>query len=327
MSNPILIVTLGDPNGIGPEVAAKSAGPFAAGHAVVLVGPQESLLPWRRFLKRPVISIPADRLQVAARDGLPPGLYGVEPPGPPVLISPGRMSAGAARAAFRSFDLALSALKSFPARFALITGPVAKEPMLRAGLPFTGHTGVLGRAFGVHPVMLLMAGPLRVALLTEHIPLSQVPRHVQTDKILETLKILSSGLRRFGLRRPRLCVLGLNPHAGEGGLIGTEEKKILPAVRAFNRLNLGRATGPIPADSAYTKSSYDAYLALYHDQGLIPVKLHGSAGVINVTLGIPAVRTSPAHGTAYDIAGRGIADPRSMRLAISWAVRLQRQMK
>ncbi len=175
--------------------------------------------------------------------------------------------------------------------------------------------------------MLLMAGAVRVALVTEHIPISRVPDRVTAAAVLRALTTLASGLADLGVtRRPRIAVLGLNPHAGEGGRIGTEDSRIDRAIRAFNRTRRGVAMGPLPADSAFSPESVrrlhpHAFLAMYHDQGLIPVKRAGLHLAVNITLGLPARRTSPAHGTAYDIAGRRIADPRSMRLAIDWALR------
>jgi len=318
-------VTLGDPNGIGPEVVAKSVRPFAARCAVILIGPPAALRRWRRFLGAPPVPLTAREARTR-RGRLHKGLYLIDP-GTGIDVRPGRMTRDAARAAIRSFEIAIELLKAGPRKFALVTAPVSKEACLRAGFPFTGHTGDLGRAFRQRPLMLLMAGRLRVALVTEHIPLHQVPSSITAAGVLVCLRILAHGLFQMGgVPRPHIAVLGLNPHAGEGGRIGTEDRRIAAAVRAFNRSGPGRAEGPIPADAAFAphpgRGTPDAYLAMYHDQGLIAVKREGVHRAVNLTLGLPAVRTSPAHGTAFDIAGKDRADPRSLRLALRWALRL-----
>lgn len=328
LTEDILLVTLGDPNGIGPEVAAKSAGQIAARGAVALIGPGKALAPWTKYLGcRPQAASAAELAAMASRRKRFSGAFVVDPTGGVFDPMPGRMTAAAAWAAFRSLETAVGLLKKNPARFALVTAPMSKEACLRAGLRFSGHTGFLGRAFGARPVMLLTAGDLRVGLVTEHIPLAEVPERITRSNVLRTLKTFARGLSGLGFgRKPVIGVLGLNPHAGEGGRIGTEDGRIAAAVRAFNRLNFGRAVGPIPGDSAYAHPEKSGrgknILAMYHDQGLIPVKMAGIDRAVNITLGLPARRTSPAHGTAFHLAGRGIADPRSMALAMEWALRM-----
>lgn len=326
-TNTCLLITLGDPNGVGPEVAARSVRPYAARHPVVLIGAVASLRPWIKFLKFDLVSISPRTL-----DGprLPPGLYVIDVAEKNFRPAPGRMTIPAAKISVHAFQLAVRFLKKNPGRFALVTAPLSKEACLRAGIDFTGHTGYLGRAFGRRPLMLLLADRLGVGLVTEHIPLARVAKQITRSNVLRALQTFSRGLRENRLAssaaRPLIRVLGVNPHAGEGGRIGSEDIQIASAVRVFNRQGSGRAVGPLPADSAFehmpTSGPPHYFLAMYHDQGLIPVKMRGIHRVVNITLGLPARRTSPAHGTAYDIAGRGIADPRSMRLAIDWALRL-----
>ncbi len=202
----------------------------------------------------------------------------------------------------------------------VVTAPVSKERISRLGVPFTGHTEHLAARAGVRlPVMLFVADALRVALVTTHAPLRRLPALVTADRILGVLRETSKGLRDFfGILEPRLAVCGLNPHAGEGGEFGREEiDTIAPAIELARKEGL-RAEGPYAADTVW-KRPCDAVVAMYHDQGLGPIKaLHPDA--VNVTLGLPFVRSSPDHGTAFDIAGKGVADAGPMKAAIRTAV-------
>jgi 4-hydroxythreonine-4-phosphate dehydrogenase len=206
----------------------------------------------------------------------------------------------------------------------IVTAPVSKERIAKTGVPFIGHTEHLAaRANAKQPVMLFVAGPLRVALVTTHVSLRNLPGMITTDRVLGILRGTSTGLReRFGIAEPRLAVCGLNPHAGEGGEFGREEiETIAPAIDAARKEGI-RAEGPYAADTIWTRPC-DAIVSMYHDQGLGPIKaLHPDA--VNVTLGLPFVRTSPDHGTAFDIAGRGSADPRPMIAAIRLAIEMCR---
>ncbi len=210
---------------------------------------------------------------------------------------------------------------------ALVTGPVNKEMMQRGGFDFMGHTEYLASRTGADcPVMLLMTDSLKVALVTTHIPLSEVPEHVTRERIVTIARILHKDLaRRFGLESPRIGVCGLNPHAGEGGRLGHEEmSEIMPAIEILQNEGIN-AAGPYPADTIFAShrlSQFDVILAMYHDQGLPVIKHRGFGDIVNVTLGLPIVRTSVDHGTAYDIAGCGIADAGSMRKALSLASQL-----
>ena len=210
---------------------------------------------------------------------------------------------------------------------AMVTAPVHKSVINDAGVPFTGHTEYLAALCQVPlPVMLLVAGRLRVALATTHLPLRAVPDAITHDGLLAVLRILDGDLRRlFGLARPRIAVCGLNPHAGESGHLGTEEQRIIkPALNAARELGL-EVHGPYPADTLFVPRNlemYDAVLAMYHDQGLPVLKHAGFGAAVNVTLGLPIIRTSVDHGTALDLAGSGRADAGSLLAAIELAAAL-----
>jgi 4-hydroxythreonine-4-phosphate dehydrogenase len=208
---------------------------------------------------------------------------------------------------------------------AMVTAPVQKSIIIDTGVPFTGHTEFLAQLTGTpRPVMLLVAGKLRIALATTHLPLREVPDALTEDGLAETLRVLAAGLReRFGLVRPRILVLGLNPHAGESGHLGREELDVIaPAIARAAQAGIA-ARGPVPADTAFTPrqlNDTDAVLAMYHDQGLPVLKYAGFGHAVNVTLGLPIVRTSVDHGTALDLAGTGRADAGSLATALELAL-------
>ncbi|HET9331621.1 MAG TPA: 4-hydroxythreonine-4-phosphate dehydrogenase PdxA [Steroidobacteraceae bacterium] len=213
---------------------------------------------------------------------------------------------------------------------AIVTAPVHKGVINDAGIAFTGHTEYLAqRCGGVRPVMLLAADELRVALATTHLPLRDVSAALTIESLCETATILARELTRsFGIAAPRLAVCGLNPHAGEGGHLGREELEVIaPAIARLRSAGID-ARGPLPADTAFVPQvlrGFDAVLAMYHDQGLPVIKHAGFERTVNVTLGLPLVRTSPDHGTALDLAGSGHADPASLAAAVQLASRLARQ--
>ena len=209
---------------------------------------------------------------------------------------------------------------------ALVTAPVHKAVINDAGIAFSGHTEFLAECCGAPlPVMLLVAGELRVALATTHLPLRDVPDAIPAGKLRDVIRILLRDLRsRFGIAAPEVVVCGLNPHAGEGGHLGTEDGEIIaPVVAEFTAMG-ERVRGPLPADTAFTPAAghKDAILAMYHDQGLPVLKYAGFGHAVNVTLGLPIVRTSVDHGTAFDLAGSGKADPGSLVAAVEMAARL-----
>jgi 4-hydroxythreonine-4-phosphate dehydrogenase len=204
-----------------------------------------------------------------------------------------------------------------------VTAPISKTWARRAGFAFPGHTEMLAARFGVPDVVMMFAGPkMRVALATVHVPLADVARTLTTARIAKTIGLLAASLvRDFGIAAPRIGVVGLNPHAGEGGMLGLEDRDVIaPALAALATLHV---FGPLVPDAAFRDhlhGRYDALVAMYHDQGLIPVKLVDFDEAVNVTLGLPIVRTSPDHGTAYDIAGKGVARSISMERALALAV-------
>lgn len=239
---------------------------------------------------------------------------------------PGKPTTAGGRAQYAYVTAAIEAAR---ARLvdALCTAPVSKEQISRAGIPFMGHTEVLAEAFGVE-VLMMMDGPrVRIALATNHVPVSALPKLLTVEKLTEQLVLLSRELKAVVGRRPRIAVLGLNPHAGEGGLLGREEVEIIsPAIRKARAARVD-ADGPFPADGLFSRPNdipYDAVLAMYHDQGLIPAKALDFERTVNVTLGLPVPRTSPDHGTAYSIAGTGTASPVPMAEALLKAALMAR---
>jgi 4-hydroxythreonine-4-phosphate dehydrogenase len=212
---------------------------------------------------------------------------------------------------------------------AIVTAPVHKGIINDAGIPFTGHTEFFAERTGARPVMMLATGSLRVALATTHLPLSQVSRAITRELVLDTVTILERDLRQgWGLRRPRIAVCGLNPHAGEGGHLGDEEIRVIEPALAMLRSRGLDVAGPLPADTVFVPrilADYDAVLAMYHDQGLPVIKHAGFDSAVNVTLGLPIVRTSVDHGTALELAGTGRADCASLVAAIELAIELARR--
>jgi len=225
-----------------------------------------------------------------------------------------------------SYDYLLTACNLLKEKKAcgVVTLPVCKQAINLAGIKFPGHTEILAENFGVKNFLMLLAGgKLRVALLTRHLPLSQVPKEVKKDKILRALRLLHHYSPLFGIEKPLIGVCGLNPHAGEGGVLGKEEnQEITPAIREAKGKGIN-VEGPYPSDIIFRqREKFDFILAMYHDQGLIPLKTLYMEKGVNITLGLPFIRTSPDHGTAMDIAGRGTANPESFREALKLAKRL-----
>ena len=323
---PIVAITMGDASGVGPEVIIKALSdkavheccrPLVVGDLAVLERALELL-------------------------GLPPALHAVAEP-TEALFAPatvdvldlhnvdwgqvrtGTVCAEAGRAAveavLRATELALGGQVQ-----AIATGPLNKEAMRLGGYDFIGHTEILAELTKTpRCTTMLVSGPLRVVHVTRHVPLRDVASRITADRVLETLEITAEGLRAWGMERPRLAVAALNPHGGDGGLIGDEEiTAIAPAVQAAQERGIN-ASGPFPADSIFVRASrgeFDAVVAMYHDQGHIPIKVYGFEESVAVTLGLPIVRTSVDHGTAFDIAWQGVADPLSMIEAIKLAALL-----
>jgi 4-hydroxythreonine-4-phosphate dehydrogenase len=286
MSRPRVAITTGDPAGIGPEVARA-----AAADSRVL-------------------------------DVCEPILYG--PPAGQTFPA-GVLSAEAGRAAYESIVRAVEDARRRDVA-AIATAPVNKEAFRLAGLPWSGHTDLLAHLTGARAVaMMFYSDALRVVLATVHIPLADVPGALTAASLSETIRLTACAMPRFGYSKPRIAVAGLNPHAGEHGLFGTEEDTaIRPAVQASRAAGID-VSGPFPADTLFVRArrgEFDVVVACYHDQGLIPVKLVAFGQAVNVTLGLPIVRTSVDHGTAFDIAGRGVADAGSMVAATLLAAKL-----
>jgi 4-hydroxythreonine-4-phosphate dehydrogenase len=312
-------ISMGDPSGIGPEVLRR---------ALALPRVRRALVPVV-FGDGPSLA-GLSRLARLGGDAAPARLFG------PSLVKvtslsakerrPGRPTAAGGRAQFAYVEAAIRWAKA-GALDALCTGPVSKEQISRAGIPFMGHTEVLAERFG-REVLMLMDGPkVRVALATNHLPLAQVPGALEVPRLVRQLQLLSTSLRPLLGRTPRIAVLGLNPHGGEGGLLGREEVEVLaPAIDAARRKGV-RCLGPFPADGFFGKvgqgaREFDAVLAMYHDQGLVPAKALDFEQTVNVTLGLPLPRTSPDHGVAYDLAGKEQASAAPMVTALLRAAAL-----
>ncbi|NRF69109.1 4-hydroxythreonine-4-phosphate dehydrogenase PdxA [Aquincola sp. S2] len=322
---------MGDAAGIGPEIIVRALAGGEAGRCVVVgdVGVlrravrQCGLLTPVAVLDEPTDAAPPDCVPVWQPPGLPPGL--AEAP-------MGVVQAAAGGAAARCIEAA-AALALDGRAAALVTAPIHKEALAAAGVPYPGHTEMLQALAGGPPVRMMLANPeLRVVLVTIHVALKRAIELLDFDAVLSTLRITQAAARAWGLERPRIAVAGLNPHAGEGGLFGDEERRfIAPAIAAAVAEGID-ARGPFAPDTVFMRArsapdhpgEFDVVVAMTHDHGLIPVKYLGVDDGVNVTLGLPFVRTSPDHGTAFDIAGRGGADAGSLRAAIRMARALAR---
>ena len=321
-----LVVSMGDPCGIGPEIIARLWQRESPRDAVV-VGDVA-------VLRRAVAAV-GGGLAVAELQGLdelgrvPPRCLPVwQPEGLPadlVDVPLGQVDARAGAAAALCIEAAVGLIQAGRAR-ALVTAPIHKEALHAAGSPYPGHTEMLQALAGGVPVRMMLANEeLRTVLVTIHCSLREAIDRVTRENVLQTLRITGAALQRMGLAAPRIAVAGLNPHAGEGGLFGDEEiQHIAPAI-ADARAEGWDATGPYAPDTIFMRArrgEFDVVVAMTHDHGLIPVKYLGVEQGVNVTLGLPFVRTSPDHGTAFDIAGRGIADPSSLGAALAMARQL-----
>lgn len=237
-----------------------------------------------------------------------------------IQVTPGQLTDEGGKYAVLSLQTAVAALKQKQID-GLVTAPIHKKNIQSADFNFTGHTPYLKHMFGVNDVvMMLCAGDFRVALVTEHVPVGEVAKHITKEKILSKLYLINQSLQKdFGIEKPKIAVLGLNPHAGDEGLIGNEEETIIkPAIKEAKNNNM-LVVGPYSADAFFARRSFDrfdAVLAMYHDQGLIPFKTLASGEGVNFTAGLPAVRTSPDHGVAFDIAGKDKADNASFLTAL-----------
>ncbi len=285
-SHPRIALTVGDPAGVGPELVEKA-------------------------MREPAVLAVCE-----------PVRYG---PPPDDVFAPGVLSRDAGRAAYDALVRAVE--DAMAGRVdAVATAPVNKEAWAMAGLPWRGHTDLLAHLTGASSTaMMFYSRELRVVLATVHVALADVPRLVTRERLVEVIGLTARELPRFGYPAPRLALAGLNPHAGEHGVIGVEDDQVLrPAVEACRAAGI-LVQGPLPADTLFVRAmrgDFDAVIACYHDQGLVPVKMAAFGRAVNVTLGLPIIRTSVDHGTAFDIAGRGVADPGSLIEAVLLAARL-----
>jgi 4-hydroxythreonine-4-phosphate dehydrogenase len=330
-AQPWLAITMGDACGIGPEIVARlfrtseAAGAFVVGDVAVMRRAAAAIggLPVARIdAVGDLDSVPPDCIAVLQVEGLPDDL--IEAP-------PGRVDARAGAAAAACIAHAVQLVQAGQAG-AIVTAPIHKEALAAAGVPYPGHTEMLQALAAVGgvapPVRMMLANDeLRTVLVTIHMSLRRAIDAVTFDAVLETLRIAHAAMAKQGIARPRIGVAGLNPHAGEGGLFGEEELKIIaPAVAAARAEGID-ASGPFAPDTVFMRArhaaghpgEFDVVVAMTHDHGLIPVKYLGVEHGVNVTLGLPFVRTSPDHGTAFDIAGRGVADPSSLLAATRMA--------
>ncbi|CAN7351517.1 4-hydroxythreonine-4-phosphate dehydrogenase PdxA [Phenylobacterium sp. LjRoot219] len=326
MSRRPLALTLGDPAGVGPEIIVKAWQALRAEPlSFFAVGDFQALA-----------AASAADAGILQRIASPQEATRVFPDALPVLDLPlatpavaGRPTAAAAPSVIQWIETAVDLALRGEAG-GVVTAPISKAPLYDAGFKFPGHTEFLGELTAAAPyegargpIMMLTARDLRVTLVTVHAPLARVPALLSTEAIVHAGLVTAQALRRdFGIAAPRVAVAGLNPHAGESGSIGREEVDLVaPAVQALRALGVD-ASGPYPADSMFPeemRARYDAALCLYHDQALIPVKMLDFWGGVNVSLGLPIVRTSPDHGTAFNIAGQGVARPDSLLAAIRLA--------
>ena len=300
-----IAITMGEPGGIGPEVAVRAA--LALKDA------------------EPVLVGSADVFREAA------GLIG-ETLSIPVIdtgsaeFTKGAATAGGGRAAYEAIRRAVAMCVSGEAS-AMVTAPVSKESLKMAGLPWPGHTEMLAELTGAKDFgMMLIGGGLRVVLVTIHRAIRDVPALITTERVLGTIRLAARAARMLSIDAPRIAVAALNPHAGEGGMFGSEESEhITPAIERARAEGIA-CSGPWPPDTVFFRArrgEFDIVVCMYHDQGLIPLKLVGFEQGVNVTVGLPIIRTSPDHGTAYDIAWQGKADPASMQEAVRLALCLK----
>jgi len=320
---PVIALTSGEPAGIGPDICIQLACEKIDARLAFYGDPA-------LFAERAAalgIDVAINRLDdIRAAEAHLAGRLQLLPVALAEPALPGQLVTANARAVIAMLDAGIAACMNGAAD-ALVTAPVQKSIINEAGIPFSGHTEYLGQLTGAMQTVMLLASPrLRVALATTHLPLSGVPAAITGDGLRSTIRIIDEDLkRRFGLKRPRIMVLGLNPHAGESGVLGSEEQTtIAPAIAELAGEGI-EVFGPVSADSAFTASSLrrcDVVLAMYHDQGLPVLKSQDFGEIVNVTLGLPIVRTSVDHGTALDLAGTGHASHASLRAAVDLAIEL-----
>jgi 4-hydroxythreonine-4-phosphate dehydrogenase len=329
---PIIGITMGDPTGIGPEIIVKALSTeelFQACRPVVFGDPGAL----SRAIQIQNLSATLEAVDQIPRDGYLPQKIFFFPLTQLEATSLrfGQPDRACGEAMVRYIEEAVRRVRNRQLD-AITTCPINKKSMNEAGCPFPGHTELLAHLVGAPSVaMMFLGSKWRIVLATIHLPLKDVSRWISKDRILATLRLTDEGMKKYcGIPHPKIAVLGLNPHCGEEGLLGEEEKKeILPAIAEAKLLGMD-AEGPFPADSFFNISgrhAFDVVVAMYHDQGLIPIKMSDFKEAINFTLGLPFIRTSVDHGTAYDIAGKGVADPTNLVKAILTAADLSKSKK
>ena len=341
---PFIAITMGDPAGIGPEIIVKALGlgrKWMHRHVIpVVVGDAQVMAQAARIAKSDLKIYPIDDLPSAVRHSmtinvLDLGNVRID------QLKHGRVDPMAGRASVEYIQKAAELARAGLIR-AIVTGPVSKEAINKAHIPFTGHTELLAELMDRKEYAMLLAhGPFRVSHVTTHASLRKACEMVKKERILSVIRLTHQTMKELGIENPRIGVAGLNPHSGEDGLFGDEEKReILPAVEKAKREGI-EAEGPVPPDTIFTKLKgklYDAVVAMYHDQGHIPVKLLGFSlkkggrewsqmGGVNITMGLPVIRTSVDHGVAFGKAGKGRANPQSMVDAIKLAIRFIQRKK
>ncbi len=297
-------ITLGCPAGIGPEVIIKALNQFSGDLSSILVIGDKKVL--KKTATR--LKLPLPEVEILSLSELE--------------IEPGVPTLEGYKAMVSYIEKAIELAKKGEVK-AIVTAPISKEGLSQAGVPYKGHTEWLAEAFGVKDyVMCFYSQDLIVSLVTTHIPLKEVPENITFERVYRVCKLSAKFLKKLGKEDAAIALCGVNPHAGEGGLLGSEEKEILEKVVAKCHQEGLKVKGPFPADTVFywaLKGRFGLVIAMYHDQGLAPFKLLHFQDGVNITLGLPIIRTSPAHGTAYDIAGKGIADPESFLSALKLA--------
>ncbi len=309
-----LVITLGDPSGIGPEITAKALSCLKPKTEIIVVGDK-----WvfNKVCKAARIAGNIrfiDLNNVSRRN-----------------FSFGKIKSEYGRASIEYLEKAMELIGNKEAD-ALVTCPISKQSASLSGFAYSGHTEyLLAKTQSEYSVMMLLNNYLKMSLVTTHIPISEVPSRINKQKIIKTIILTHRSLKKlFGIKNPRVVVCGVNPHASDNGLIGDEENKIIKPALSLVKKSLKGIEGPMPCDTAVAKAMqgyYDAVIAMYHDQALIPLKLSDPKSGVNITLGLPFVRTSPLHGTAFDIAGSAKADPSSLVQAIKLAAICQSNLK
>jgi 4-hydroxythreonine-4-phosphate dehydrogenase len=335
----VIAVTVGDPSGIGPEITARAFARFEPNRsAAILVGAPGTLAPWLKQAESrvgrdyQVMLDPAEAVETALGGGV---RFVVLDTGERADYRVGRDTAGGGLHAAQAIKRACELAKNWPVH-GMVTAPISKKSLQLAKIPFPGHTEMLARYLKAPDVQMMMVrGNLRVVPLTRHIPLKEVSSHLTGDSIETCVRVVAGALAGdFGIESPRIAVAGLNPHAGDGGVLGPEEDEVVaPAIKRLRAEGID-VTGPVAADALFPqayrdfkagfdrKGRFDAYVSTYHDQGLVPFKMLAQRRGVNVTVGLPTVRTSVDHGVAYDIAGRGEAETDSLSEAYELAEEL-----